>query len=266
MLRIILKYLRFYVKAYSHYGHGIHSPFVYDLLSRVLAPSEDENLNNVLHWRRLVKKDGRHVYGRAPGAGSSAGEKAAIPAGRLASLTGISHACGSILYGLIREFRPETIIELGTGLGISTAYLALACPERKIISIEGSIERSELARQNLLKLGIQNIHFLSGDFETHLATLLSNAKHPLFIFIDGNHKYQPTIEYFETILNFRNENTIIVIDDIYWSAEMEQAWKEISLHRKVMLSIDLFRFGILFFKKGMHKQHYRVKYPGILKG
>jgi predicted O-methyltransferase YrrM len=264
MLRIILRYLNFYRKAHSHFGHGIHSPFVFDLLSRVLIPSKDDKLNKLLLWRKDLRKDTTRLYGSSPGAGANSLKTPIMPAGHMAGITGISHAGGGILYKLLLEFKPATILELGTGLGVSAAYLAIACPNSKVITIEGSAERSEFAKHALSKLEISNIEFLRGAFETHLPALLSDANHPLFVFIDGNHKYLPTIEYFESILNYCNENTIIVLDDIYWSAEMEEAWKEISHHEKVVLSIDLFRFGIIFFKKGMHKQHYRVKYPGIV--
>ncbi|MFZ9719521.1 MAG: class I SAM-dependent methyltransferase, partial [Chitinophagaceae bacterium] len=82
-----------------------------------------------------------------------------------------------------------------------------------------------------------------------------------FVFIDGNHAYAPTLRYFNAMLPFVHSGTVMILDDIHWSAEMEKAWQAISNHSAVTLSIDLFFVGILFFREEqLHKQHFRIHF------
>ena len=81
-----------------------------------------------------------------------------------------------------------------------------------------------------------------------------------FIYIDGNHKLLPTIAYFEQILEKSHKNTIFVIDDINWSAEMQKAWSIIKNHTKVHVTVDLFMMGLVFLNPDLSKEHFIIRY------
>ena len=260
MFRLIFKYIAFRINAHSRHGHGIHSPFVYDLFSRVLIHTKDEELNKLLHWRKQVEKDNTKIWGSSYGAGSRNVKQGLMEAGKLVKLCGMPHTCGAMLYRLVKEFKPATVIELGTGLGISTAYLAMANDSVRVKTIEGSPERTDYARESLGRMKLSNIEFFSGEFGKYLPELLEGSVHPLIILVDGNHQYEPTIQYFEMILKYANKDTIIIFDDIHWSKEMEKVWNIIRENKKVTLSIDLFRCGIVFFSRSSLKQHYYLNY------
>lgn len=114
------------------------------------------------------------------------------------------------------------------------------------------------ARKNFNQLNRININLILGTFEEKLLPTLNEIKQVDFLYLDGNHRLKPTLEYFNTSLPFLDENSIVVLDDIYWSSEMKQAWTEIKMHPSVTLSIDLFRMGLLFFRKDRHKEHFRL--------
>jgi len=147
------------------------------------------------------------------------------------------------------EFGTPSIIELGTSLGISTMYMAASCPDAKIWTIEGCQSTAEIARQNFTDAALSNISILEGQFEEILPGLLTSVVSPGLVFIDGNHRKEPVINYFNMIAEFSDRNTVVIIDDINYSIEMSQAWNEIKLHEKVSVSIDIFRMGILFFRE-----------------
>ena len=249
MLIKIFKYLHFIIRTNSVKGHRIHSPFVYDLMNRVLVNKDDNAFNQLRIWRKDVMKDNTLLDISVFGAGSKYGNKNRIKAGKLSKISGLPHKYGILLYNLIREFRPATVIELGTGLGISTGYMALARSETRIFTVEGSEDRSETAKRFLEKLNINNVNFIKGDFAACLPSLLQKAEDPLLLFIDGDHRFDSTLRYFKMILKYANEHTIIIIDDIHWSDEMERAWEMISGHHATVLSMDLFRCGLVFFRK-----------------
>ncbi len=153
--------------------------------------------------------------------------------------------------------RSIDIIELGTNLGITTAYLASAAKTNRITSFEGSEELIQLARRNWRKLGLRNIRVFHGNIDQ---TLFKHAKKPFDLaFIDANHRYEPTCRYVDHLAQFAHEKSIIIIDDIHYSPEMEQAWKTIQQRDYVTTTMDYFDFGLIFFDTHYLKKHYRLR-------
>jgi predicted O-methyltransferase YrrM len=161
---------------------------------------------------------------------------------------------------LVNRFQPEEVLELGTSLGISSAYLASANSKIKVITIEGCKEIAEKAKENFKKLGLQNIEQHLGNFDDVLPQLLSEKKKIDFVFFDGNHRKEPTLNYFKQCLAHAHEGSIFIFDDIYWSSEMKEAWNEIKMNERVTVTLDLFFMGIVFFRKEQVKQHFIIRY------
>lgn len=164
-----------------------------------------------------------------------------------------------LLHLLVREFRPENVLELGTNLGISSAYLALALsedPKGKLVTLEASPYRSRLARQLHARLDLKSIHYRTGLFTEVLEPALKEIRTVNFIFVDGHHQYQPTLNYFDFILKYASENAVFVFDDIRWSKDMARAWKKIRRYPQVNLSVDLGSIGICLTSRKPHRVHY----------
>jgi predicted O-methyltransferase YrrM len=161
---------------------------------------------------------------------------------------------------LAREFKPAEIIEMGTGIGISTAYLAKACPGSRVITIEGDKEKMAYAARALVQMGLENVFMKVGSFNEILPDILLHAKHPVMVFIDGDHSYVKTLEYFGEIKKYATKETIIIFDDIRWSEGMERAWCAIKQDKDTVLCIDLFFMGIVFFRGGMPKQDFVINF------
>jgi len=172
----------------------------------------------------------------------------------------VPHKYGRILYSLARVFKPATVIELGTGIGISTAYLSAGNPEAEVISIEADSAKVSCARKLLADLGICNAEICNGIFKDVLLSKIINTNHPLLVFVDGDHSYESAVSYFGTLLKYKREDTIIVFDDIRWSEGMFRAWKEIVKSSEASLSIDLFFMGIVFFRRGITKQEFVINF------
>jgi len=156
--------------------------------------------------------------------------------------------------------KPGRILEIGTSLGITTSYLACANPESRIITLEGCPELSRKAREHFRKLGIKNAEVMEGRFEDTLSKALDMLGGVDFVFIDGNHRKEAVLDYYAKCLAFSNNDTIMVIDDIHSTAEMEQAWEQIRQMKDIRISLDFFFSGWLFFRKESSKQHFRLRY------
>ena len=167
-----------------------------------------------------------------------------------------------LLFRLVYHFKPNTILELGTSLGITTCYLASANQNSKVITIEGSSEIMNEARKNFSEMNLSNIETVTGNFDSVLPTILRqlpNANCQL-AFFDGNHKKIPTLKYFSQCIDHANNDSVFVFDDIHWSDEMEEAWEEIKSHSKVTVTIDLFFLGLVFFRKEQAKENFILRF------
>ena len=165
------------------------------------------------------------------------------------------------MFRIAQYYKPKTILELGTSFGISTAYMASANSTAGVYTCEGASSIAAIAKQSLNELGLQNIHIAEGDFTNTLPILLSQLGKIDLAFIDGNHRKEPTLEYFTKLLNHSTPSTIFIFDDIHWSAGMEEAWEEIKQHPAVTLTIDLFFIGIVILSPDItHKQQFSVRF------
>ncbi len=184
----------------------------------------------------------------------------------LAKISSRSKFWSSFLFYLIREFQPEICLELGTCIGISASYQASALKlnnKGKLFTLEGSPSRAEIASQNLESLQLNNVEVIIGSFEDNLEKTLKRLEKIDYIFIDGNHNYNSTIDYFGKILPYLNENAIVIFDDINYSLEMNNAWRKILKYKQVSASVDLYGFGIVFINKNFNdSKHYSI---GVLK-
>lgn len=165
-----------------------------------------------------------------------------------------------LLFRLVNYCRPATILELGTSLGLTTAYLAAADSRHRVLTFEGCPNVAALARETFAALHLSNIAVVEGNIDHTLAPALAALAAPLdFAFFDGNHRYEPTLRYFELCLAHRTDDSVFVFDDIHWSADMERAWEVIKAHPDVRLTVDLFHIGLVFFRKNQPKQHFWLR-------
>ena len=160
-----------------------------------------------------------------------------------------------ILFANMVEFmRPERILELGTSFGITTSYMAMAQYTPAVVTVEGCPNTALIAKSTFKTLGFENIELIIGSFDDIIPSQLSTPDKFNMAIIDGNHAYKPVVEYFNALAQQMPDNGVIVIDDIRWSLEMIRAWEEIKKHPEVILSIDLFSIGIVFFNKALPKE------------
>jgi predicted O-methyltransferase YrrM len=257
-IRIIIKYINYYFTAKSKYK--IHSPFVYDLLINVIYyfHYEDE-FDSIEEIRENLLKDNRKIKITDHGAKSNRN----ITLKKIKNITKSSSKSikySQLLFRLVKHFEPRTMIELGTSFGISTLYQAFAAEKGKIVTIEGSQEIANIARENFKKLKLWNIDLIVDNFDNVLPEILKELDVIDYVFFDGNHRKESTINYFKLCLQKANSESVFIFDDIHWSKGMEEAWEYIKNHKKVTLTIDLFFLGLVFFRKNIIKQDHVIRF------
>ncbi len=258
-MQLALDYVYHRLKAKTR--HGVHSPFVYHLVDEIIYDFHAKKTYiDIEQLRKDLLKDKRFITITDLGAGSHVNNNKKKKVKVLAKNALKPTRLAQLIYRLAHYFAPKNVIELGTCLGITTAYLAKAAPLARVISIEGCPETAEIAKDNLQKLNIQNAELLTGDFDTLLPDVIAQLPELDFIFIDGNHRKQATLNYFEWCLPKLSKNSIMIFDDIYWSKGMKEAWQEIKNHPKVTLTIDLFWIGLVFVRSGQAKEDFKIRF------
>ena len=260
--QLTLKYLNYYLAAANGKGHSIHSPFVFDFINNVLNDrTEYPDYNKIESVRKKSSKDQTVLTIEDHGAGSSSSTSKERTVSSIAKHAVKSKKYGQLLYRIVKYYHSNSIIELGTSLGITTSYLSWASPGGNVFTLEGSMEIASVARQNFKALEVQNVKLAEGNFDYTLPSVLYHLISVDLAFIDGNHRREPTENYFHWLLEKANSNSIFIFDDIHWSKEMEQAWQHIKEHPAVRCSIDLFFIGIIFFRQEFkEKQHFTIRF------
>ena len=256
------KYLAYQLTASNGKGHGVHSPFVFDFIKSVLNDNKPYACyQEIEKIRKKLLRNKKIIAVEDFGAGSSVIKTNSRIINKMAASSLKPKKYGQLLYRMVKYYEPKTIAELGTSFGITTAYLAAGHSTAQVYTLEGSAAIAAVAHQKFGILKIKNIILLQGSFEKTLPLLFGETNSIDFVFIDGNHREAPTIEYFNRFLRIANQHTIFVFDDIHWSRGMEAAWITIKKHELVTLTVDLFFMGIVFFKKDFKvKQHFRIRF------
>ena len=211
--------------------------------------------------RKKLLKDATVLSVEDYGAGSSSSKANQRSVASIAKHAAKPKKYAQLLYRIVKFYRPKTIIELGTSLGITTSYLSIAGRNSSVITMEGSSEIAKISRQNFQALSLNNIKLVEGNFDYTLPAVLYQLPTIDFAFIDGNHRREPTENYFRWLLANSNSESVFVFDDIHWSNEMEQAWNNVKEHFAVRCTIDLFFIGIVFFRQEFkEKQHFIIRY------
>jgi predicted O-methyltransferase YrrM len=267
MLFQIKSYLKFLW--HSKNEHAVHSPFVFNLITKCFydtkpkpdpSGSEQAKQYQILkNYRKSLLENKNTIEVTDYGAGSKVFKSNTRQISQIAKTAGITPKRAELLFRITNYFQPETILEIGTSLGLATSALALGNPKAKIITLEGCPNTANQCQLQFQKFNINNVELVVTEFSSYLST--SNFKLPTshLIYFDGNHSKKATLAYFELLLPTITNDSIWIFDDIHWSAEMEDAWGIIKTHPKVTVTIDTFQWGLVFFRQEQPKEHFVIR-------
>ncbi|MEP3836614.1 MAG: class I SAM-dependent methyltransferase [Algibacter sp.] len=252
----VIQYIKFLLKSTNQ--HGVHSPFVYNLVTTCFYDKSKHNSYKAIRsYKALLLQNKTKIKVEDLGAGSQKMKQQKRLIASIAKNAGTTHKRAKLIYRITNYFKPNTILELGTSLGIATHAMHLGNPKASITSIEGCPETSLCSKKQLEHFKTENIKLITGDFNTEITKL--KTQHYDLIFFDGDHKKEATLHYFKTLLQTTTNDSVFIFDDIHWSEGMTEAWETIKQHPKVTVSIDTFFWGIVFFRTEQAKEHFTIR-------
>jgi len=258
---LISSYIQYIFKSKSRYV--IHSPFIYKLIEEIiLDPSKTADLVMLDKSRKKLFRRTASIETTDLGAG--AGDKSYVTIlsqlGKIAKQRSLDKKSLHLLYRLVKHYKPNCILEFGTSVGVSASYIGKANHFKKFVSMEGCAVLASHAKDYLSELNLSDIDIKVGNFDVILDKTLEEFEHLDLVFVDGNHRKKETLQYFEKCLTKANDNSIFIFDDIHWSSEMQETWELIKENQQVTVSIDLFKMGIVLFKKGIARQDFMIRF------
>lgn len=259
----------FQIKSYllflknSKNEHGIHSPFVYDLVTKCFHDTNNyKEYSTLKEYRKSLLENKKTIEVNDFGVGSKIFKSNTRQISKIAKTAGISPKNAKLLFRIVAYFQPTNILEIGTSLGLATSALSLGNPNSKITSLEGCTETQNITKKMFQVSGFmlenENINFITTEFSQYLKNLQLTTSSFQLIYFDGNHSKKATLAYFELLLPTIINDTIWIFDDIHWSKDMEEAWEFIKNHPKIKITIDTFQWGIVFFRQEQQKEHFII--------
>ena len=260
----VFSYLRHRLTAWNTTGEGIHSPYLFYLVRFIMRDDNTYYCFADIERRRELLQACEDVldvldYGSA---GSKTGTRIARKVSEIAKTHLERPQIGQLLFRVVLfmsrdQKRPLEILELGTSLGVTTAYMASADSRNHVLTLEGSEQVLKVAQGVWRTLRLENIEWQQGNIDD---TLYTCAREQLDLaYVDANHTYEATKRYADFLLNRMTEKGVVMLDDIHYSKEMEQAWKELKDDARVTTSMDLYYIGLLFVDSHYLKRHYRIR-------
>lgn len=253
----LLNALRYFLTSKHKKGFGIHSPFLFNLITKCFNKKlkYGKYYKAVNFYKQLLKDDTKFIY--CP-YGTNKTETTETKISRITKGSSVGLKYSRLLYNISEYFASEETLEFGTSLGVSTAFLSAG--SKKVTTVEGCPNTVAIAKSYHEKFDINNICYINTTIEDYLESDEFKRSSPNIIFIDASHTYNSIITFFYKLLKVINNNSIIIFDDIYWSFEMNKAWKKIISEDSVTQTVDLLRFGIVFFDKRLNKENFTIRY------
>ena len=258
MLFQIKSYIKFLW--HSKNEHAVHSPFVFSLLTNCFYNKKFKSEYVLLRqYRSELLQNKNTIEVTDFGAGSRVFKSNTRQIAQIAKTAGISTKRAQLLFRIVNYFKPSSILEIGTSLGLATSALSLGYPEAKITTLEGCPETAKQAQLQLQKFNCNNVNSIVSEFSSYFKAHQLSAVHYKLIYFDGNHSKKATLAYFDLLLTTITNDSVWIFDDIHWSPEMEEAWKAIKDHPKVTVTIDTFQWGFVFFRYEQEKEHFVIR-------
>lgn len=260
------KFIQHYISA--TFIDVLHSPFVFDLYQTAIKKQKyNSKFIPIENCRANLLKNEEIVSYYDLGAGSnilSTETKKVVKDLAKAHLKPARIA--QIIHQIVLKYKYKNIIELGTSLGITSGYIASAIKENypfnetNFTTIEGIHDVRNLALKQFEELNLSKyVNSIEGNFNEKLDEVLNKYKSLDVFFVDGNHTYEATIEYFQNALPLAHNDSVFIFDDIYWSPGMTKAWEEIKSNQNVLQTVDLFFIGLVFFRSEQKSQHFKLR-------
>ena len=222
---MISSWLKYLLQRKSKYN--IHSPFVFDFVTKVLNDhGSNRDYDTIMRIGRLLDKK-KHI--------SFAKRKRS-----------------RLLYRVIQHYEPDSVVSFGSITALNATALALGNLQTKVY-----LEQSEDFLETLNAMGVINVRLIQpAEFDSEHFRRLNTG----FVFFGRDSFEDDTWDYLTDCLNYKTADSVFIFEGIHHNRDIEDAWEEIKADEDVSVTFDLYSIGMVFFREGIEKQDFVLKY------
>ncbi len=257
MFHKIVSFFCFILKSKNE--HGVHSPFIFDLITTCFyVKKNNHDLTILSNYKEDLSKNSslQEIYDFNFLSNILLSEKKKKE--KIIKDFGVSNKRTRLLINLIQYLKPRSILEIGTSVGINTVTLASALENFKIITVEENEQSTNISRELFKKYNLKQIELLSGKLDDVLPDVFKKNTFD-FICFKNHGLTKKVLKYFEASVSSIHNNSVCLFKNIHIDKESDQVWEQIKKHEKVTVTIDTFKWGLVFFRKEQEKEHFIIR-------
>ena len=237
-------------------GFGVHSPFVFDLITKVIeekCPYYSFQDIELLRKKMLFCTDQITYADR-----QNRGKLRSRTLGEIVRREAIHPKHGALLFRLVNYFKSQNILQLGPTMGLSTLYLTSYAAGLRCIALETVPEFGRISKRVFEQAAHNPIDLRVGSYAALLPQALQDLGSVDFVFFNTLYEQEHNLELFNACAKYAHDNTVFVFEGIKESGKMRAFWRDVCLHPDVTVTLDLYSLGILIFRNKLHKKDYKV--------
>ncbi|MDR0542638.1 MAG: hypothetical protein LBH19_10595 [Dysgonamonadaceae bacterium] len=232
--------VKLYRKIRYRKGFGVHSPFVYNLITKVIEEkSAYYALEEIENFRRQLLKDN---------------DLSLITARETQSA-----AYGALLFRMVNFFKCRNVIEIGSSTGVMGLYLAMAsrtrCQCRLLDERQGL---AQCIRQFARTHHLSKLQYMEGDYRENIPSLYAELSGADLLFINQLPETMTGSGLMDLCRPLIGRQSILILDGINRSKEMHKIWESLKRDPQSRVMVDLYALGIAFFNDKLPKRYYKA--------
>jgi len=252
MIYRIKQYITFLLRSTNQ--HGVHSPFVYNLVTKCFYDNNKyQEYRKIANYRKALLKNNGSITVTDKDASTSSSRSISLITNQVA----LSKSRIKLLFRLVNYLDSKSILEVGTSLGLIPQAMSLGNTKAQLTTLEVCPNIGAFTQSNFKAQDLDGITFINGDVLKNIQGLKSSTYD--LVFLNSNPQKELLTQNFVALLPTAHNDSVFIFNGIYRSKETTEAWESIYQHPRVTVSIDCFHLGFVFFRSEQQKEHFTIR-------
>ncbi|MDR1331872.1 MAG: hypothetical protein LBK07_07180 [Tannerella sp.] len=237
-----------YRRLFCRGGFGIHSPFAFDLITKVVEERCARYFyRDIEAAHRQLTQDRTAI--------TCGGSRTTVC--RAFRRCGITPGEGKFLFRLANHCKPLTFLTAGSAMGFVPLCLTGYAAAARCIMLEEERDFAATATRLVGGRTDVSIEIIAGADESRAAAALTAVERLDCLYLGREVDVRTRERLFAQCRPFLHGRSICIVAGIHGSTARKRQWEALCLHPDVTVSLDLYTTGVLFFHPHLNRRTYR---------